>query len=136
MFNSFTDPYTRTVYDLKGGLILSVITGSGTYSRKDLNDKWCEVEIAIQEMNDGDIRYDMTGGDVCSYFPADKIEKFVEWFNNNCESKGFFQNPNGSNKNLPLYFLMDLLGPQKENTFPMYEIPAKDFNGSMQHRLY
>lgn len=133
--NNLSEPYNRTVYDLKGGLILSVITGSGTYSKKDLNDNWCEVEMAIME-KDGDFRYDMTGGDVVTYFPADKVSAFIEWFNANCESPGFFQNTDGSNRNLPLHFLLEFLSPGKNSKSVMYDIPAKNFAGSMQHRLY
>lgn len=130
--NNFTEPYARTTYDLKGGLILSVVTGPGTYSEKDLNDNWSTVEMAIME-KDGDFRYDMTGGDVTSYFPADKVEAFIEWFNSNCELPGFFENIDGSNRNLPFRFLIE---PDRGAIVSKNNIPAKNFAGSMQHRLY
>lgn len=133
--NNNIEPYSRTTYDLKGGLILSVITGSGTYSRIDSNENLCQVEMVIME-KDGDLRYDMTGGDVVGYFPKRRVSSFVEWFNTNCESPGFFQNKDGSNRNLPLHFLLEYVSPENNPTPPMYVIPAKDFHGSMQHRLY
>ena len=132
MMNNLTEPYARTTYDLKGGLVLSVVTGEGTYSEKDLNGEWYLVEMAIME-KDGDLRYDMTGGDVTTYFPADKVSVFIDWFNANCELEGFFENINGSNRNLPFSFLIE---PNRGAIQSFHCIPAKNFDGSMQHRLY
>lgn len=83
-------------------LCLSVADGFGTYS--DDNG----VEVAIMTRNDAgvmDFVYSMTGGDVYGWFPRNQILPFVEWFNANCNTRGFFVEVNGSNRNILHAFL-------------------------------
>jgi len=94
-------------------LFLSVSTGPGTYSSDDT------VEMAIMFRDDKgyDFCYDMTGGDVVGWFPANEVQGFIEWFNTNYETSGFFVNSDGSNRNLPNAYLRD---PNRKPIVPLY----------------
>jgi len=111
----------KNILSKRTNLFLSVSSGHGTYSCADT------VEIAIMFRNDDtfDFCYDMTGGDVVGWFPKDKVQGFIDWFDANCDTPGFFVNVNGSNRNLPDAFLND---PDRGSIIPRYSgVPIIDY---------
>lgn len=77
----------REIFNVGNNIELSVISGEGTYS--DANS----VEIAI--LQNGEFRYDLSGGDVISYFPRTYLNDFVSFVSGEIE-----KNPNLSDVNL------------------------------------